>query len=204
MNTPRNSRSVRNTAEYARILAKFVAQIDMRPDWSVTLADLDRGVRQAIAMKEGSRKARLVICPACGIKRRDPGYTLCAVCAREARNEDEWQAKNKSPKPSPEESERLSEELLAKQRLAACEELYRLFKAGQLPDGCSVVSKSVTEIRIQSPKTLFILHLDTAAETTEQALATPAKKRGYGRRSRAKAEVVEFALKQPGAKTEAA
>ncbi len=186
--TARRSTSIRETAEYKRILAKFVQQIEMRPDWSVTLHDLDRGVRQMMAQHNRTRKARLVKCPCCGIKRRDPSYEHCAPCGREASREDLRQSKDKSPKPSKEKSEQLAKELLAKQQTAACEELYLLWRDGCLPPVCEVASETDTELRIKTPMTLFVLDLTNIREAEKRSTppvpSTPKTGRVYGSRRR--------------------
>ncbi|MBD3281806.1 hypothetical protein GF391_03610 [Candidatus Uhrbacteria bacterium] len=157
---PRTStRSIRASAEYARILAKFVEQIQMRPDWSVTLADLDRGVRQALSNNERNRRARLRECPACGLKRRVAPYTLCKECAKEAAREDERQAKSKAKSPSHKESARLSERIIRRQYRAAAHKLFELWEAGQLPEGAEVLRAEGSRLEIKVPGTLFRLDL---------------------------------------------
>jgi len=124
---------------------------------------------QRLAKIEDERKARLVECPACGIKRRDPRFEHCAFCARlDAENETLIKAGKLRPNAplSLEEIDAIAE----CQQRAACEELYRLYAIDQLPKGCEVVMETEKELRIQTPITLFILHIAEAASVHELSI----------------------------------
>lgn len=189
-----NPRTERETAEYKRIHALFSAQIAERPDWAITPDELNRAVRDMMAIHARNRRARLVDCPCCGVKRRDPGYELCAECARETAAEDARQAKSKARPPTAAEVEHRSRELIRRQYAAACHELFKLWCLGALPESCRVVKVSDKELRIQAPSTLFILDLRDVLWVEEKPAPAAASAQPYGNRRR-KAPVFDFPVK---------
>ncbi|MDF1496687.1 MAG: hypothetical protein P1P90_01335 [Patescibacteria group bacterium] len=123
----------------------------------ITPEDVSCAVREMLAYErelrrgkiEEERKARLVECPACGIKRRDPRFEHCAVCARlDAENEALIKAGKLRPG-TPLSLEEI-DAIAVQQQTAATEELYVLWYRGQLPEGCEVLEINETQIHIQS------------------------------------------------------
>ncbi len=195
-----------NRKEIADLARKAVVQNERRDFPSldpITTEDVANAVLEMMAAEceqrqaqiEEQRKARLVECPACGIRRRDSRFEHCAACTRlDAENEALIKAGKLRPN-APLSLEEI-DAIANRQQTAACEELYKLFEAGQLPEGCEIVSVSATEVRIQAPNTLFVLDL-TDVRAAEAASAQPAK--GYGKRKRTRrprAEVHELSIEQ--------
>jgi len=118
-----------------------------------------KNIKDAVAQALELRKKAQVECPACGIRRRNPGFELCASCAREARAEDKRQAEDKAMTPSRRQSARLSKRLIRRQQYQAAHELYYLWESHQLPRGCEVLRVEPGLLEIKTPGTLFRLDL---------------------------------------------
>jgi hypothetical protein len=173
-------------AEVAENARKAVVQNEHRdfPNLpSIKTEDVAKAVREMMAYEreqrraanieaakraEEVRKARLVKCPACGIKRRDPSYKICGACAHEGRIEDEWQAKTKPRSPTPEEVD------LAWARLQreAAEAVFESYCLGELPNDHMVILETSEKLRIQGPNILWILYLteETQAEVHDLSI----------------------------------